>query len=34
VGMRFEIQKRMNARFDYGFGNDTSAFYMSFNESF
>jgi hypothetical protein len=34
VGLRFEIQKRMNARIDYGIGNDTSAFYISFNEAF
>ena len=34
IGFRFEIQKRMNARFDLGFGNDSSAFYLSFNEAF
>lgn len=34
VGLRFEIQKRMNARFDFGIGDDTSAFYISFNEAF
>lgn len=34
VGLRFEIQERMNARFDFGIGNDTSAFYISFNEAF
>ena len=34
VGLRFEVQKRMNARFDFGVGNDTSAFYISFNEAF
>lgn len=34
VGLRFEIQKRMNARFDFGIGNDTAAFYISFNEAF
>lgn len=34
VGLRFEVQKRMNARFDFGIGDDTTAFYISFNESF
>jgi hypothetical protein len=34
IGLRFEIQKRMNARIDYGIGNDTAAFYISFNEAF
>ncbi len=34
VGLRFEIQKRMNARFDYGIGQDSAAFYISFNEAF
>ena len=34
VGIRFEVQERMNARLDYGIGNDTSAFYISFNEAF
>ncbi len=34
IGFRFEVQKRMNARVDYGIGNDTSAFYISFNEAF
>ena len=34
VGFRIEIQNRMNARLDYGIGNDTSAFYISFNEAF
>ena len=34
VGLRFEVQKRMNARIDYGIGNDSSAFYISFNEAF
>jgi len=34
LGLRFEIQKRMNARLDYGIGNDTNAFYISFNEAF
>jgi hypothetical protein len=28
------IQKRMNARLDYGIANDASAFYISFNEAF
>lgn len=34
VGLRFEVQKRMNARFDFGVGDDTTAFYISFNEAF
>ena len=34
VGVRFEIQKRMNARIDFGIGDDTNAFYISFNEAF
>jgi outer membrane protein assembly factor BamA len=34
VGLRFEIQKRMNLRIDYGFGVNSSAFYISFNEAF
>jgi len=34
LGFRFEVQKRMNARVDYGIGNDSKAFYISFNEAF
>jgi hypothetical protein len=34
VGLRFEIQKRMNLRIDYGVGVNSSAFYISFNEAF
>jgi hypothetical protein len=34
VGLRFEVQKRMNARFDFGVGDDSAAFYISFNEAF
>lgn len=34
LGLRIEIQKRMNARIDFGIGNDTNAFYISFNEAF
>ncbi len=34
LGFRYEIQKRMNARIDFGIGNDTNAFYISFNETF
>ncbi len=34
LGIRFEVQKRMNARVDFGIGNDTHAFYVSFNEAF
>lgn len=34
VGYRFEVQKRMNLRIDYGIGIDNSAVYFSFNEAF
>lgn len=34
LGLRFEIQKRMNLRIDYGIGAGSSAFYFSFNEAF
>lgn len=34
VGLRFELQERMNIRIDYGFGINSSAFYISFVEAF
>ena len=34
VGYRFEVQPRMNVRVDYGFGSDTNALYITFNEAF
>lgn len=34
IGYRFEVQPRMNARLDFGIGEDTSSFYISFNEAF
>ncbi len=34
LGIRFEVQHRMNARIDFGIGNDSHAFYISFNEAF
>ena len=34
VGLRFEVQPRMNVRIDYGVGNDASSIYFSFNEAF
>jgi hypothetical protein len=34
VGFRYEVQKRMNARVDFGIGEDSNAFYISFNEAF
>ncbi len=34
VGYRFEVQKRMNVRVDFGIGEDTTGFYVSFNEAF
>lgn len=34
VGYRFETQTRMNVRIDYGFGADSNAIYITFNEAF
>ena len=34
VGYRLETEPRMNIRVDYGFGFDSSFFYISFNEAF
>ena len=34
LGLRFEIQERMNVRIDYGRGVDSSAFYINFTEAF
>ncbi len=34
VGVRYEVQKRMNARVDFGIGEDSNAVYISFNEAF
>ena len=35
VGYRFEVQPRMNARLDFGFGADgAQGFYISFLEAF
>jgi len=34
IGYRFEIQERMNVRLDYGIGEDSNGFYISFNEAF
>jgi Omp85 superfamily domain len=34
IGYRFEVQPRMNVRFDYGWGNDTSGLYFNFTEAF
>ncbi len=34
VGYRFETQTRMNVRIDYGFGADSNAIYVTFNEAF
>ena len=34
VGYRFEVEERMNIRFDYGFGDNTQGFYLNFNEAF
>jgi len=34
VGYRFETQPRMNVRIDYGFGVDSNAIYVTFNEAF
>ncbi len=34
LGYRFEVQPRMNVRFDFGIGRETSGFYFNFNEAF
>jgi hypothetical protein len=34
VGYRFAIQGRLNARLDFGVGNDSQAFYFNFNEAY
>lgn len=34
VGIRAEIQPRMNLRIDYGIGKDSKAFYVAFSEAF
>lgn len=34
LGYRFAIQGRLNARLDFGFGNDSQAFYFNFNEAY
>ena len=34
IGYRIEVQKRMNVRFDLGFGQNTTGFYINFNEAF
>ena len=34
IGYRFETQPRMNVRVDYGFGVDSNAIYVTFNEAF
>ncbi len=34
LGLRFELQERMNVRVDYGFGIGSNAFYISFTEAF
>lgn len=34
VGLRWELKKRVNVRFDYGFGKKTSGFLLNVNEAF
>ena len=34
LGLRIEVQPRMNLRFDYGFGMESMGFYLSVNEAF
>lgn len=34
IGYRFEVQPRMNVRFDYGWGRDSSGLYFNFTEAF
>lgn len=34
IGLRWELKKRVNVRFDYGFGKQTSGFMLNINEAF
>ena len=34
VGLRWELKKRVNVRFDYGFGRNTGGFLLNINEAF
>lgn len=34
LGLRWELKKRVNIRFDYGIGHDTGSFLLSINEAF
>ncbi len=34
IGYRYEIQPRMNIRFDFGIGRETSGIYFNFNQAF
>jgi hypothetical protein len=34
LGYRFEVQPRMNVRFDIGFGKESMGFYFNFCEAF
>jgi Hemolysin activation/secretion protein len=34
LGLRWELKKRVNVRFDYGFGKKTNGFLLSINEAF
>jgi len=34
IGYRIEVEKRMNVRFDLGFGKNSTGFYINFNEAF
>jgi outer membrane protein assembly factor BamA len=34
IGYRFEVQPNINARIDFGFGAESSGFYINFNEAF
>jgi hypothetical protein len=34
LGYRLQVQKRMNLRLDFGFGNESRGFYFNFNEAF
>lgn len=34
IGLRWELKRRVNVRFDYGFGKNTSGFLLNINEAF
>jgi hypothetical protein len=34
LGLRYEVQPRMNLRIDFGIGKDSNSLYVSFTEAF